>query len=173
MVKKSQKLIPLPSIEELREALDYDPATGVLTWKKPGNLQQNAHLIGTRAGTVRKDGRRLITVKSKMLLASRVAWAIHHGVWPRRLIDHRDLDRGNDSLSNLREATNAQNTQNQPGSASSGLKGAYRMWNGTWYSRIQAEGESIYLGSFETSEEAAAAYAAASARLHGEFGRTA
>jgi hypothetical protein len=43
-------------------------------------------------------------------------------------------------------------------------KGAYRTAWGTWYSMIQIAGERIYLGSFDTQEEAAAAYASALAR---------
>lgn len=41
------------------------------------------------------------------------------------------------------------------------LKGAYRTAWGTWYSMVQIAGVRIYLGSFDTQEEAAEAYSSA------------
>ena len=55
---------------------------------------------------------------------------------------------------------------------SSGFKGAY--YNRTqrqWISQIMVDGRIHYLGTFRSAEECAAAYDAASRRLHGEFAR--
>jgi hypothetical protein len=42
-----------------------------------------------------------------------------------------------------------------------------------WATEIKVDKTKIYLGRFLTKEEAAAAYAEASRKYHGEFGRTA
>ena len=46
-----------------------------------------------------------------------------------------------------------------------------RKSNTPFYARIKVDGKSLYLGSFETVEEAAAAYDAAATNLFGEFAR--
>ena len=91
-------------------------------------------------------------------------------------VDHRDGDGLNNRRANLRHATAAQNQRNQrirPNNTS-GLKGAsYHKATGKWSAQIRANGKPVYLGLFETPEAAHAAYAKASAELHGEFGRLA
>lgn len=90
--------------------------------------------------------------------------------------DHIDGDGLNNRRCNLRIATPAQNQWNQRilTKTESGLKGVFRhKGRRKWQSAIVKHGKRFYLGSFETKEDAAAAYAKASAELHGEFGRTA
>jgi hypothetical protein len=55
-----------------------------------------------------------------------------------------------------------------------GVKGVTRCKrDDRWIAQIFAEGRNRFLGRFDTIEEAAAAYAAASLKFHGEFGVTA
>jgi hypothetical protein len=91
-------------------------------------------------------------------------------------IDHRDGDGLNNRRDNLREATNAQNNHNQRirSDNTSGYKGV--SWygpSGKWLAYIKVNGKQRHLGYHATPEQASAAYAKASAKLHGEFGRTA
>lgn len=88
--------------------------------------------------------------------------------------DHRDGDGLNNRRDNLRPATKAQNAFNQKMSVrnASGFKGVY--WDkvrAKWQAQISVGGSSRSLGHFTAKEEAATAYAKASAELHGEFGR--
>lgn len=95
---------------------------------------------------------------------------------PDVLVDHRDGDGLNNRRSNLRTATRAQNGQNvKPRKTnSSGFKGVtWHKENRRWCAQIKAQGVKKHIGYFATAEEAASAYADASNRLHGEFGRTA
>ncbi len=90
--------------------------------------------------------------------------------------DHKDCNGLNNRLCNLRIATTAQNQFNQRlrRDNSSGVKGVY--WckrTKRWRAHIKQNGKHIYLGGYKEKHEAAAAYAEASKRLHGEFGRTA
>lgn len=89
--------------------------------------------------------------------------------------DHIDGDGLNNRRSNLRHATTSQNIQNQRIAMhnTSGVKGVH--WfkrDEKWRAEIQTHGKTRHLGLFETIEAAAAAYARASAELHGAFGRT-
>jgi hypothetical protein len=52
------------------------------------------------------------------------------------------------------------------------LKGAaWNRFRGYWQSYIKVRGKSIFLGRFETKEEAHAAYVKAARQFHGEFAR--
>ena len=91
-------------------------------------------------------------------------------------VDHIDGDGLNNRRSNLREATRSQNLRNQRVSkdSASGLKGI--TWypdRAKWGARIKVDGRRLWLGLYETPESAHAAYVAASAEHHAEFGRSA
>ncbi len=91
-------------------------------------------------------------------------------------VDHRSGDGLDCRRSNMRLATHAQNGCNQrlSNANSSGYKGVcWAERSGKWRARIIVGGKEIYLGLFDTTEAAHAAYTAASARLHGKFGRAA
>jgi hypothetical protein len=52
-----------------------------------------------------------------------------------------------------------------------GFKGAYPTRSGKWQSQICIDKHRIHLGTFNTRDEAHAAYCAAANNLHGEFAR--
>lgn len=89
-------------------------------------------------------------------------------------IDHRDLDRLNCQRSNLRPATRKQNQANRPAQCNntSGFKGV--IWskaNKKWRANLTHMGKKIYLGYFNTPEEASDAYYLGAIKYHGEFAR--
>jgi hypothetical protein len=91
-------------------------------------------------------------------------------------VDHIDGDGLNNQRHNLRAATRTQNSTNVKLRASntSGYKGA--CWDKKrerWVAHIRVNGVQTYLGYFASAEAAHRAYAAASAKPHGEFGRVA
>jgi len=89
-------------------------------------------------------------------------------------VDHIDLDKLNNTRSNLRVCTKAENRRNRGKRSDnkSGFKGVHRCKNwGNWRASIRAEGKYYALGTYDTPEEAYAAYCAAAYRLHGEFAR--
>ena len=90
--------------------------------------------------------------------------------------DHIDGNGLNNSRSNLRIATSTENSCNRQKTSNnkSGFKGVYfDKAKEKWLAQIMLLGKTRRLGGYANIEDAAAAYAKASAELHGEFGRIA
>jgi hypothetical protein len=91
-----------------------------------------------------------------------------------KFADHIDGDGLNNRKANLRDATPSENAFNKKKSSgnASGFKGVH--WHkksGKWQAQIGINYARVSLGLFETAEAAAAAYASASAQIHGRFGK--
>lgn len=173
----------LPTPEQLRQLLRYEPETGKLFWKKrplsmftsnrAGNAW-NSRFAGKEAlSSAHNTGYFCGGILGKVFLAHRVAWAVYYGEWPREEIDHINGDRKDNRISNLREASRLENSRNaaRRSDNSSGLKGV-GVHKGQWRARMRIDGKSRHLGYFPTPEAAHAAYCEAAKKYHGEFART-
>ena len=99
------------------------------------------------------------------------------------IVDHINMDKLDNRLTNLRLADNAQSIWNtakqapvagvQPMSKYKGVSFVRDRHGEVAYciARITFRGKRIYLGTFPTEDLASAAYAAAAKQLHGEFAR--
>ncbi|MBV1814509.1 HNH endonuclease [Pseudomonas viridiflava] len=164
--------------DRLREIVDYDPETGFFVWRHESRSGFHGsvlmHRQGERAGTPRKsDGRTVIRIGARTYLSYRLAWLWMTGSWPLLEIDHIDGDPTNDSFSNLRDASRRANQQNirkaKRDKRSSEFLGVFAnrpSYKKPWRSAIYAGGRQISLGSFDTEEEAHAAYVSAKRRMH-------
>jgi hypothetical protein len=88
------------------------------------------------------------------------------------VVDHLDGDGLNNRRSNLRAVTPQQNTRNKRvnRSSKSGLKGAaWNSYTGKWVATIRAENRRIFLGYYDTPEQAHQAYVDAAIRYFGEY----
>lgn len=90
------------------------------------------------------------------------------------IIDHRNGNGLDNRLENIRNASASQNCWNsrKQKNNTSGYKGVY--WEPRrchWFAVINVNLKRIYLGHYETSVAAAAAYNKAAIQLHGEFAR--
>lgn len=152
---------------ELRAWLSYDPETGAFHWIKKPNKRIR---IGSVAGTVNRLGYVMIKLNGGLYSGHRLAWLHVHGRWPDFEVDHRDLDRANNRIKNLRAATRDQNAWNTPAQSRNklGVKGVRATKNGK---RFAAAISTRHLGTFDTQQMAAEAYASAVAAERGEFGR--
>ena len=164
---------PLPSLAELNDLLDYNPETGLFTWKKNrGNVR-----AGSIAGTLHRTGYVHITINRKIYKAHRLAYKMYYGSDPVDQVDHIDCDRSNNRIANLRDATPSQNHANTRvrKKNSSGIKGVYMTSNRKkfpWKACIKINKKLTYLGSYKTKEEAALAYDKAAKEHFGDFART-
>lgn len=154
--------------EEVLAHLAYDPETGVFTrtstrgrcdrWKK-----------GQQAGSPVKGSYVQIWLSGRLYQAHRLAWLVVHGIWPSKHIDHINGDRHDNRISNLRECDDKLNMENirRPHRDNSlGVLGVKRH-HGRFLARIFVDGKERSLGSFDTTEEAHAAYLDAKRKLHG------
>jgi hypothetical protein len=158
---------PLPTLEEVRALLDYDPETGIFRWRKKPSPRTRA---GSVAGCLNSDGYARISIDDRLYPAHRLAWLLTKGTWPQQQIDHADGQRSNNALANLREVSagaNQQNLAKRRRPASSKYLGV--SWNkaaGRWIAQICLNGKQHYLGSFASEQDAYAAYLAAKSQLH-------
>ena len=153
--------------ERLKELFSYCPDTGLFLRIK--GVRKAA--AGVIAGTKDLNGYITISVDCRRYYAHRLAWLYTHGVFPVQ-IDHKDRDRSNNALSNLRAADNSQNGANKskPPESRQRYKGV-RMMKGSsrWSARIKHGGKEIHIGTFATEEDAMKAYNERASLLFGEF----
>lgn len=155
--------------ETLRAMLNYDPDSGVFTWKV--NRRRKA-MAGARAGYTSRDGYIYIKIFNRKYLAHRLAWLYVYGSFPKQMIDHWDRNPLNNSLINLRLATNTQNTINCKVHRDNkwGYKGVYfRRSSGRFLAQIGVSGRQVYIGSYSTPEEAGAAYLVKAREIYGDY----
>lgn len=86
---------------------------------------------------------------------------------PRIHVDHKNRNKLDNSKSNLRPLTNAQNAQNKSGRGLSQYRGVSRQGY-KWRARVTQNGKEIHLGSYD-SEEVAAEVAAEWRRINMEY----
>lgn len=154
---------PLPQVGRVRELLSYDPETGVLTWRV-----SRGPAAGTVAGNPNVRGYVPVMVDGTQFRAHRLAWLLATGDDPGPSeIDHRDGDRSNNRMDNLRLASRVENTRNRKPTGRY-LKGVERTPSGRYRAKIYVN-HHIHLGMFDTEEEAHAAYVAAAHHHFGEF----
>lgn len=168
-VSENVQTAPALTQERLKEVLDYNPESGVFTWRvKIARWIK----VGDEAGTVDRQGYRIIMIDRKLYRRARLAYLYMEGVFPPNCIDHHNRIKLDDSWKNLRLATSRQNSQNTSLyiNNTSGFKGVvWQSQNENWMARIHSDGKRKHLGCFNTPEEASAAYVAYAKEHFGEF----
>lgn len=145
--------------DRLHEVLDYDQNTGVFVWKRKTGSRA---VPGQVAGCDHSLGYRFVCVDGKRYKEHRLAWFYVHGQWPVGEVDHIDGSRNNNAIENLRDVSksvNQQNLREAKSHSKSGLLGVTKRRSGGWCARIT-------IGTYDTPEEAHAAYVEAKQRLH-------
>lgn len=140
-------------VGELKSILDYNPSTGIFTWK------------ANRASTVRKGdaagtkckGYIVITIQGKRYQSHRLVWLYMTGNLPTDQIDHINGIKDDNRFCNLREVSNSENAKNSKHriNNTSGHVGVNFEYRGSkWTANIKVDGKKISLGRFDTKEEA-------------------
>ena len=151
--------------------LSYDPDSGVFRWRfyrcwlaKQGEV----------AGSISRYGYVMINVDRVPQLAHRLAWLYVKRSWPTGDLDHRDRNKQNNRIGNLRPAKKGQNNINAdpPSNNRSGVRGVSR-FTGThkWRATINCNHKQHHLGLFPTKAAAALARRIEERRLFGGFAR--
>lgn len=175
-----------PTGAVLRQLLRYDPSTGRLYWRErderfcPSNMIDlwNKRWAGQEALTAAcKKGYRRGRILTQQYLAHRVVWAMHYDEWPAQ-IDHFNRNPSDNRISNLRAVVQSENMHNRSKQKNNttGVTGVQRLGPASkakFGAKIKINGSTLWLGSFATLEEAAAARKAAEQKLgfHPNHGR--
>lgn len=163
----------MKSIEtaRLRELLHYNPETGTFTRR----VSAGGRLAGSVAGNIDiSNGYVRIGIDNRRHYAHRLAYQYVYGEVPPTEIDHVNGDRVDNRICNLRLATRSENNMNSVKRVNntSGVVGV--SWNkarSKWMAFVTHERKKIYLGIFDTIEEASAVRDAKARDLYGEFYR--
>lgn len=162
--------------EELKRLLNYDPDTGIFTWKVQCGRRG---IIGCIAGCIAQSGHRRIAINRIGYAEHRLAFLYMTGAFPPdgMEVDHINRIRTDNSWKNLRICSSAQNTYNSgPTKHSSKYKGVHTRTiyskKRPWVAQISVNGHKKYLGRFQTETEAATAYNVAATKMFGEFACT-
>lgn len=158
--------------ERLIEALIYDPASGLFTWRvKP---KHRPIQVGDRAGSVGSKGYRFVCLDNQDYAEHRLAYFYMMKDWPPDQIDHKDLNKANNKWDNIRPADGNQNQANRRltilnTTGFKGVTGRQFAKSYKYIAQISHQGTNTHLGVFETAEAAHEAYCQEASRLHGEF----
>jgi hypothetical protein len=162
----------------IKEFFEYDHNTGDLFWKqrsdkwfnhKKYHYTWNKRFAGKRAGRKKKNGYKEVAIFDKLYQQHRVVWAFFNGEWPEDQIDHINGNPSDNRIENLRSVTCLQNLKNINKKKGDGEFVGVVNKNGRYVTRIHNNYKRIHIGSFDTAEEAYAAYRAKAAELFEEY----
>ena len=143
----------------IKDNLSFNTSTGVLSWTKGGRGRRGG--VGAEAGYLNKSaGYRMVGCAGTDLLSHRIAWFLHHGVWPQDQIDHINHNRLDNRLINLQDVTHYLNQQNasQRTDNTSGVTGVnWHQRDRKWVVRIYIDGMRKQLGCYTDFFEACCA----------------
>ena len=146
-------------VEYLKEVLEYDPETGIFTWKqRPRHhfdsdwmfKRWNSYRAGMVAGRPTAKNYIKLTISGITHQGHRLAWFYVYGEWPE-CIDHINHCASDNRISNLRSVTPATNQLNRSLAKKnrSGVCGV--IWNKAnkkWLVNIRINRHQKYFGSF-------------------------
>ena len=153
---------------ELKSKLRYCPDTGIFTRIKSSSG------IRRTVGGVKSDGYFRLYTCGKSYYSHRLAWFYVYGKFPSNTIDHINGIKTDNRISNLREATRAENIWNigKTSKNKSGFKGvSFNKSYNKWSAVCTVNNKTNHLGFFITPELASQAYQEFAKKHHGEFAR--
>lgn len=170
------------SIELLRELVALDANTGLLTWRKrrPEHFTKTAkrtaeHMAAnwnalyegqSALACVDAAGHLSGRINCRLIFAHRVVFALTHGSWPEREVDHINGLPADNRPGNLRSVSHRDNQRNMRRSSAntSGFTGvSFNARLSKWAAHITVDGSYRHLGFHVEKADAVAARAAASA----------
>jgi hypothetical protein len=156
------------SQQRLKELLSYDAESGVFTWK----ISRGSSKAGDVAGCLATTRYWRIRLDNRFYLAHRLAWLYAYGNWPEHEVDHINGNKSDNRIVNLREATHSENTMNIgiKKHNTSGAKGVtYHKQCNKWQVYGRENKKPVYLGIFDSKDEAADVYKSHAKKHHGRF----
>lgn len=128
---------------------------------------------GDVTGYIMNTGYRATSIDNYPQLDHRIVYAITHGEWPARKIDHINGNRQDNRPQNLRMCTDAQNNFNRKAPCRRNRSGAIGVVRnkdrGTWTAYIQRDGKRRCLGTYNNFDRALKERRKAEVAVFGQF----
>jgi len=172
----------LPQLQRILDVLDYNPDSGIFTWKQRSeNIKNgkswNIKHAGKQTGYKHYRNDKCISITlcidNISYPAHRIAWLIYYGYEPEKEIDHVNMDASDNRILNLREADRSQNECNKPVRSDNklGIKGVSYDEKRNKYV-VQFKFKDIFIRKrVLTLKEAIQLYKSLSIQYHKEFAR--
>ena len=148
----------------LKEVVRYNKQTGLFYWRVSTGKAKR----GEVAGHTDSVGYTKVSIDGVKYFAHRLVWLYVYGAWPTQNIDHKDLCRSNNRLSNLRDVGQSINGLNGPlrRNNSSGYTGvSYDARRHEWVAYVNRARRKKHLGAYKNLAEAVAARRSALAQI--------
>ncbi len=158
-------------LQRVKELFDYDREQGKLYWKVARSRRIK---VGQEAGSIKSNGYRYVQIDGKDYRAHRLIFLIEHEHLPK-VIDHKDGDKLNNHISNLREASQSENMRNKSKQSNntSGIVGV--SWHKSlnkWKAQCcDRNGAKTHLGYFTNIHHAGEVVRKFRIQEHGAFAR--
>ena len=149
----SQKMEGGLTQAELMRVMSYDMETGHFTRL----VKSKVSSVGDVCGYVMQTGYRLIGIGGRSYTAHRLAFLYVTGEFPTEQVDHINRNRSDNRWKNIRPASNLDNSRNKKRLSrnTSGATGvSFIKANQKWRATIGVKYKEIYLGYYETFDEA-------------------
>lgn len=156
--------------EFLSSLFKYDPKTGHLIRRVTRSANAKA---GDVVGSLDGRGYLHVNILNRFVRVHRIVFFLRWR-WAPSEVDHRDNDKLNNRISNLRAATRRQNSGNSSlgRNNTSGYRGvSFSSRSKMWHAQIKVNGRQTYLGRFSTPVEAARCYDRAARKHFGRFAK--
>lgn len=145
--------------ERLQKVVHYNPDTGLFIRKERGKESKPLGSNHSKPGGYLK-----FSIDGVLYFAHRLAWFYVHGDWPKGMIDHKNRNKSDNRICNLRVSDHSKNGHNSNLSIANktGFTGVTFVSKINKYrSCIVKNRKRIHLGYFDTPEEANDAYLSA------------
>lgn len=151
---------------QLKSLLRYDVNSGDFTWINSGKGRRIGVPVGSKKS---KEGYIRIALLGKRYQAHRLVWLYVFGNFPEEELDHKNGNRSDNRLENLRECLAAEQPQNQKvlSTNTSGHPNVYwyRPYS-KWLVQIWDRRRPRFFGYYEDFTDACVVAKAAKAKLH-------
>ena len=154
--------------QRLKELFDYNDGQLIRKTNRGRGGEGNRWKAGTVLGWEADHGYIEGSVDFGRYKMHRLVWLWHKGSFPKLHLDHIDGNPSNNKIENLREATDAQNMQNQRKARVTnklGYQGVYQVKN-KYRACLTTNGLTKHLGYFDTPEKAHNAYVLEKRKVH-------
>lgn len=143
-----------PQQADLLKVFDYDPWSGIVTYKQTSLSGMAGHMVGYS----HSQGYLSVAIGESEYLLHRVIWCMQTGQWPYQ-VDHKNHNRRDNRWENLREINASRENQLNMSKRVSklGVQGVRQLPGGKYWAYIMINRKQVGLGSYDTVEEAAKA----------------